>query len=93
MVHNRGSQSRLELIREKGGDPVRSWSGVLAWHILEAGILPKGCCKTGCYALDKTLSWHLILAAAAAECMWEQVAEKGLAGEVVLESRPSLARA
>lgn len=44
-----------------------SWSGATARHMLESGLLPKGCCKSGLYECDKTLLWHVILAATAAE--------------------------
>ncbi|MEM7282450.1 MAG: hypothetical protein AAF438_12570 [Pseudomonadota bacterium] len=52
-----------------GDDSVfrRSWTGALARHMLESGIVPTGCCKSGRYRCDKTLAWHLILAATAAE--------------------------
>ena len=67
MVIDQASQEPCVAIYRAGyTNTWREWRGEVARFILEQGILPRHHCRSGCYACDKQLVWHIILAAAAA---------------------------
>lgn len=64
---------RLTLRDGESNEIQRRWSGPVADHLVSSGILPVQYLRGGRHRCDKTLVWHLILAATAASLAVEQL--------------------